>query len=183
MGEAKRRGNYQERVEKAVERAQTTMKTRAAQSQIEMQEHLQRLQARRIQMESQMGPLDKLHVQQSQMLRDAADKLKRMEGVQIVSETNEAVVVTIASPESLGTVIEGEAVTVPEPTITTSSPTSEIDSDELKSEFNNLTVAAQGGFRVDEMAVIVANPAPEVAPVIDNSHFDNLSPIVHESKS
>lgn len=77
MGEAKRRGSYQERVAKAVERNQATQGVRLAQSQIEMQEHLQQLQARRVQMESQMGPMDKLYVEQKQMLQQAAQILKQ----------------------------------------------------------------------------------------------------------
>ena len=167
MGEAKRRGTFEQRVASALEKSQMTMSTRAMRSQIELQEHMQRLEARRAQIEMHMGPMDKLHAQQSQVLRQAADKLKQMEGVQIVAETNEAVVVTIASPESLGTVIEHEAITP----------------SELTTETNNLNVASQGGFRVGEMAVIVTNSAPELTSQIDNSHFDDLSPIVHESKS
>lgn len=102
MGEAKRRGTFEQRVASALEKSQTTMSTRAMRSQIELQEHMQRLEARRAQIEMHMGPMDKLHAQQSQVLREAADKLKQMEGVQIVAETNEAVVVSIASDASLG---------------------------------------------------------------------------------
>ena len=162
MGEAKRRGNYQERVAQAVEREQSTLNSRQMQSQIEMQEHLQRLQARRAQMESQMGPMDKLYVDQKQMIHQAAERLKQMEGVQVIAETDEATVVSIASPISLGTPIEGEV---------------------LSTDSTLLDKSLQDGITASELPTIIVSPEPVLSPALDSSHFDDLAPIVNESQT
>ena len=162
MGEAKRRGNYQERVAKAIEKTAEQKGTRLAQSQIEMQEHLQRLQARRLQIESQMGPVDKLYVDQKQMIHQAAERLKQMEGAQVISETDKAMVVSIASPQSLGSVIEGEV---------------------LSTDSTLLDKSLQDGITASELPTIIVSPEPVLSPALDSSHFDDLAPIVNESQT
>lgn len=112
MGEAKRRGSYQERVDKAVKRMEISLSSRQIRSQIDVQEHIQRLQAHRDRLESQMGPMDKLYVNQQQMLNAAAEKLKQMESTKTVIETPQATVMNIASPQSLGTVDESNVTIV-----------------------------------------------------------------------
>ena len=150
MGEAKRRGSYQERVAKAVERIQATQGVRLAQSQIEMQEHLQQLQARRIQMESQMGPMDKLYVEQKQMLHQAAEILKQKEGSKTLSEKNGVQITSVVSEISLGnTVID----VVPEEIII--EPVEGV----VQSDSN-----------------IVENVAESTTET--TSHFDDLAPLV-----
>lgn len=150
MGEAKRRGSYQERVAKAVERNQATQGVRLAQSQIEMQEHLQQLQARRVQMESQMGPMDKLYVEQKQMLQQAAQILKQKEGSKTLSENHGVQITSVVSELSLGNnvidVVPEEIIIEP----------------------------------VEENVQGVSNVAENVAETTTEttSHFDDLAPLV-----
>lgn len=156
MGEAKRRGDYQDRVSQAIERAQAKMNTKL-EADIRLREHLQQLEARRAQMEQQMGPMDKLYVNQHQMLQQVAERLKRQEGVQVVAETDEAMVISIASPESLGTVIEGEVLGGHETVI-------------LDTPYPPLSTILEGGIPVDQMLVISSETG--------SAHFDDLAPIV-----
>lgn len=165
MGEAKRRGNYQERVSQAMERAQSRMTTKL-EADIRLREHLQQLEARRAQMANQMGPMDKLYVDQHHMLQEAAQKLKQMEGVQVITETDDVMVVSIASQESLGTTIVGECLGRGETTVVT--PIDEVAI--LNTPSPELNATPQGGIPANQVFVISSET--------DSSHFDDLAPIV-----
>lgn len=165
MGEAKRRGNYEERVSKAKERTQNKANAQV-EAQIRMQEHLNQLQARRAQMEKQMGPMDKLYVDQHQMLQQAAAKLKQMEGVQSVTEQDGVMMVSLGSPVNLGAVIEGDILGHEETTIVTPNDDAVI----LKTHSEALDAALQGGIPANELFIVSSQS--------DSSHFDDLAPII-----
>lgn len=77
MGEAKRRGTREERVKLALENPSTSNATKAMAARIKMQEHINKFHAQRAQMLKTMGPIDKLYVEQKQMINNVVANMER----------------------------------------------------------------------------------------------------------